>query len=221
MAMTRGNEFWSYFDNEASLKLALREKTFRRIFQYLDGFDGPISIIETGCTRVEGNWEGDGQSTVLFDKYITFRDTVSECYTVDINQKSVSVCKKLVGERVKVTQDDSVHYLSLISKDFLDHKKAVNFVYLDSFDLNWTHWYPAAIHHLKELAAIIKCFNEKTLLVVDDCLLNGNFVYPEENKIVMVDKPKIGGKGRLIAEYASAVGANLEFADYQAGWTGF
>jgi hypothetical protein len=101
MAMNQRNEFWTFFDNEASPKLALREKTFRKIFQYLDTCDGPISIIETGCARVEGNWEGDGQSTVLFDKYITFRDPVSECHTVDINQKSVSICKKLVSDRVK------------------------------------------------------------------------------------------------------------------------
>jgi hypothetical protein len=219
--MTGRNEFWNFFENEASPKLALREKTFRKIFEYLDTFDGPISIIETGCIRVENNWEGDGQSTILFDKYISSRDHLSECRTVDINQKSVSLCKKLVSDRVKVHQDDSVHYLSLISKEFLEHRRIVNFVYLDSFDLNWTHWYPSAIHHLKELVAIIRCFDEKTLLVVDDCLLNVNFVYPQENKVVMIDKPKIGGKGRLIAEYASAVGANLEFADYQAGWTGF
>ena len=215
------NEFWRFFDAEAAPKLELREKTFRRIFEYLDTFEGPISIVETGCVRVGDNWGGDGQSTILFDRYISFRDSLSECHTVDINERAVSLCKKLVSDRVKVIQDDSVHFLSVLSKRFLEAKQTVNLVYLDSFDLNWTHWYPSAIHHLKELAAIIKCFDSRTLLAVDDCLLNVNFVYPEENNVVMVGKPKIGGKGRLIAEYASSVGAKLEFADYQAGWTGF
>jgi hypothetical protein len=219
--MNERDAFWTFFDTEASPKLALREKTFRKIFQYLDTFDGPISIIETGCARSENNWEGDGQSTILFDKYISSRDETSECRTVDVSPKAVSLCKKLVSGRVSIHQDNSIHYLSVLSKEFRERKKSVNFVYLDSFDLNWTHWYPSAIHHLKELLAIIRCFDEKTLLVVDDCPLNVNFVYPRENTVVMLDKPKIGGKGRLIAEYATAVGANLEFADYQAGWTGF
>jgi hypothetical protein len=73
----------------------------------------------------------------------------------------------------------------------------------------------------RSLVAIIRSFNERTLLVVDDCLMNVNFVYPEQDKVALIGEPKIGGKGRLIAEYAHSVGANVEFADYQAGWTGF
>jgi len=218
--MNGGTEFWNFFNTAASPKLAIREKTFRRIFEHLDTLEGPIAIIETGCVRAADNWAGEGQSTILFDKYISCRDSVSECYTVDISQEAVSLCKTLVSDRVKVQQDDSVHYLNLLSKRYFEQKRTVDFVYLDSFDLDWTHWYPSAIHHLKELVAIIRSFNERTLLVVDDCLVNVN-VHPEQDKVAMIGKPKIGGKGRLIAEYAHSVGANVEFADYQAGWTGF
>ena len=84
-----------------------------------------------------------------------------------------------------------------------------------------TNWYPSAIHHLKELVAIISSFNERTLLVVDDCLMNVNLLYPEQGKVTMMGNPRIGGKGILIAEYAHSVGANVEFAGYQAGWTDF
>jgi hypothetical protein len=31
----------------------------------------------------------------------------------------------------------------------------------------------------------------------------------------------VGGKGRLVAEFAEACGAKLEFSDYQAAWSGF
>lgn len=219
--MNGGTEFWNFFNTEASPKLAIREKAFRKIFEHLDTLEGPIAIIETGCVRAADNWASNGQSTILFDKYISCRDSVSECYTVDISQKAVSLCKTLVSDRVKVQEDDSVHYLNLLSKIFFKQKKTVDLVYLNSFDLDWTHWYPSAIHHLKELVAIIRSFNERTLLVVDDCLMNVNFVYPEQGKVALIGEPKIGGKGRLIAEYAHSVGANVEFADYQAGWTGF
>jgi len=107
--MSQNGDFWDFFNNEAAPRLALREKTFRRIFEMLDLIDGPITMVETGCARVAGNWEGDGQSTVIFDRYISTRDRESVCYTVDIASTSVSECKKLVSPRIQITQDDSVH----------------------------------------------------------------------------------------------------------------
>ena len=219
--MSRSNEFWKFFDTEAGPRLAHRERTFRRIFEHLDLIEGHITIVETGCARLADNWEGDGQSTVIFDKYITCRDGTSSCHSVDINPTSVAECRKLVSQRVEVSQDDSVHYLSLLSRRFLKESKIVDFLYLDSFDLDMTYWYPSAIHHLKELLAVIRCLDAKTLVVVDDCPLNGSFIPSDGNQISFVAKPSVGGKGRLVAEYAEAVGATLVFAEYQAGWTGF
>lgn len=217
----RNNEFWKFFDTAAAPKLGIREKTFRKIFEHLDSIEGPLTIIETGCVRLENNWAGDGQSTVLLDKYINYRDKESICYTVDINPASISECKKLVSQRVQVTTDDSVHYLSLLSKKLQKENKFINFAYLDSFDVDMTYWYPSAIHHLKELLALSKCINEKTLVVVDDCPLNGNFVHGEGSQLLTVGSPSVGGKGRLVAEFAAAAGAKVEFTGYQAGWTGF
>src|SRR5215471_14015418 len=65
-------DFWSWFDDIAPPKLADRTQSFRKIFTYLDGFDRPIGVIETGCVRQQDNWAGDGQSTILFDKYAEF-----------------------------------------------------------------------------------------------------------------------------------------------------
>ena len=213
--------FWDFFNNEAAPKLAHRERTFRKIYEYLDQLEGPITIVETGCARLAGNWSGDGQSTVLFDKYISARDEGSICYTVDLSATSVSECLKLVSERVIVKQDDSVHYLHELAKKFKENGQFISFVYLDSFDLDMTYWQPSAIHHLKELVALQTCIDKKTLLVVDDCPLNVNFLPAPNNQIQMIGHPSVGGKGRLVAEYAAAVGAKIEFAEYQAGWTGF
>jgi len=213
--------FWDFFDNEAAPRLAKREKTFRKVFEYLDQLDGPITIVETGCARLEGNWAGDGQSTILFDKYISARDENSTCYTVDINPASVTECFKLVSHRVTVTQDDSVHYLNQLAKKFKEDKRVISLVYLDSFDLDWIYWQPSAIHHLKELVALQGCINKKTLLVVDDSPQNVNFLPNQSNVIEIFGHPKIGGKGTLVAEYAATIGAKLEFSGYQAGWTGF
>jgi len=214
-------DFWNFFNREAAPKLALREKTFRKIFETLDLIEKPITIVETGCARLAGNWAGDGQSTVLFDRYISARDPESVCYTVDVNPVSVSECKKLVSSRIQVIQDDSVHFLTALARDFCRAGKYIDFLYLDSFDLDMTYWYPSAIHHLKELTAVMRCMTERSIVVVDDCPQNVNFVPAEGNQVSFLGTASVGGKGRLVAEYAAAAGAQLLFADYQAGWTGF
>lgn len=81
MAKTN-SKFWDFFNAEAGPRLARREETFRKMFKYLDELSQPVSIVETGCTRLKGNWAGDGQSTVLFDRYISTRDENSVCLTV-------------------------------------------------------------------------------------------------------------------------------------------
>ncbi|MBU3539426.1 hypothetical protein [Polynucleobacter sp. UK-Gri1-W3] len=217
----KNNEFWVFFDSIAAPQLAHREKTFRKIFEYLDSIHGPLVIVETGCARLANNWAGDGQSTVMFDKYITTRDTESVCFTVDINPQSVSACKNLVSKRVSVNQDDSVHYLTGLNRHFTAENKTINFLYLDSFDLDMQYWFPSAAHHLKEMLAIFPCVDEKTLVVVDDCPLNVNFLPGENQQVSFLTSPEIGGKGRLVAEFASAAEATLLFAEYQAGWVGF
>jgi hypothetical protein len=218
--MKINQSFWKFFEDIAAPRLAYREPTFRKIFEYLDQLEGSIVIVETGCLRNAGNWDGDGQSTLLFDKYINARDKDSICYSVDINPESVKECKYLVSDRVQVKQDDSVHFLYELSQQLQAENKSITFAYLDSFDLDKAYWQPSAIHHLKELLAIKECINKKTLIVVDDCPMQVHYVSSGEGMIKAIETPAIGGKGRLIAEYAQAVGAKLEFAEYQAGWTG-
>jgi hypothetical protein len=60
--------FWSFYESIRP-KLIHRSETFAQMFKHLDAFDRPVGIVETGCTRQAGTWQGDGNSTVLFDKY--------------------------------------------------------------------------------------------------------------------------------------------------------
>ena len=219
--MSKENRFWDFFNIEAAPQLNYRERTFRRIFEHLDLLAGPVIIVETGCLRMANNWSGDGQSTLLFDKYIGYRDQTSECHTVDIDPSAVSECKNLVSQRVQVNQSDSVQYLNSLSRALTGANKTISLLYLDSYDVDMTYWQPAAAHHLKELLAAFRCVNERTLVVVDDCPLNANLIRRDGNQFALIGNPSVGGKGRLVAEFADAVGAKLEFAEYQAGWTGF
>ena len=237
--MNDNSSFYKWFDTLAE-KLGNREISFRKIFKYLDSQPTPIIIVETGCLRVKDNFL-DGQSTLLFDKYTLSRGEQSKVHTVDINPNSTKVCKQVVSENVGITTDDSVRYLNNLTNNFLKNKTKVSMFYLDSFDLDWRYPYPSAAHHLKELTAINKILNEKTLVVVDDSPASGNLSHVDNNKSQKIsDKidyvegalnwrivtspsppPTIGGKGFLVHEYAVHVGAKLVFSHYQAAWNKF
>lgn len=217
----KSRAFWEFFDAEAAPKLALREKTLRKVFEHLDRVDHSITIVETGCARIEDNWKGDGQSTILFDRYVKARDQESVVYSVDINPIAIAQARRSVSDRVKLTESDSVKFLNGLLTEFAPKGKTIDLLYLDSFDLDWDYWYPSAAHHLKELCAAIRMLTGETLVVIDDCPLRVDYVSGAENQIRFVRQPSVGGKGRLVAEFAASVGAKLEFAEYQAGWTGF
>jgi hypothetical protein len=138
--------------------------------------------------------------------------------TVDINETSVQACRKLVSPRTKVFHQDSVQFLSNLVKEYTAKNQTISILYLDSFDLDMNYWQPSAIHHLKELTVAIRVLNSKSLVVVDDCPSTADFILNENNAIDLVTRPRVGGKGRLVAEFADAVGANCLFSLYQAGW---
>ena len=214
-------DFWKYFTEEAEPQLANRAISFRKIFEYLDQFSTPITIVETGCLRQIGNFAGDGQSTLLFDKYVTARGDSSHVYTVDLDPAAVLACRSLVSANVTVTCSDSIAYLNSIAQDFIDNNTQINLLYLDSYDVDWNYWFPSAAHHLKELAVAQRFINTDTLVVVDDCGLNTTVLVDNNGVVNMLQNhTQIGGKGRLVAEFASQIGVNPVFTHYQVGWTG-
>ena len=227
--MNDNSSFYKWFETIAS-KLGNREISFRKIFKYLDDQPTPIIIVETGCLRVQGNFL-DGQSTLLFDKYTLSRGNNSKVYTVDISPKSTKICKEAVSKNVEITAGDSVGYLNNLSSIFLKNKTKVSMFYLDSFDIDWRYPYPSAAHHLKELASINRILHKDTLVVVDDSPANGNLTRSENQsdsswKVLTFPEspspsPTIGGKGFLVHEFATHVGAKLIFSHYQAAWNNF
>lgn len=210
--------FWEYFDQQAAPRLAMRSETFRKMFRYLDELDRPVGIVETGCLRRQGNWEGDGQSTLLFDRYAS-SSPGSVVYAVDIDANATAVCKSLVSERVRVHTGDSVAFLSALVQDRPRDLPAIDLLYLDSFDLDLDNPSPSAAHHLKELLAVLPAISPQTLVVVDDSF-SALMGYEQDGKFQYRVFRPIWGKGKLIAEYAAAVGVKPYFTGYQCAWIG-
>jgi FkbM family methyltransferase len=214
----RSEGFWSYFDVQARPRLALRADTFAKIFEYLDRFDRPVGIVETGCVRKADNWAGDGQSTILFDKYAEFHPG-TVVYTVDIDEQATTVCRTLVSARVKIHTSDSIAFLKALADTPPNDLASVDLLYLDSIDLNLDDVFPSAFHHMKELTAVAAMIRPETLVVVDDSPSYFSAVI-DKAAVKLVTQPKIGGMGKLIAEFAQRVGAESCFVGYQCGWTG-
>jgi hypothetical protein len=210
--------FWDFFNSAAKPHLAARAETFAKIFTYLDRFDRPVGIIETGCVRQKDNWAGDGCSTILFDKYAETHPG-SAVYSVDISEDATAVCRQLVSPRVRVHTGDSVTHLKSLAESPPADLPALDLLYLDSYDVDFDDTFPSAFHHIKELLAVFPLITSETLVVVDDSppLFTG---YVGNNGFHLLTKPGVGGKGKLIATYAEHLGIEPAFIGYQCGWTG-
>ena len=213
-------QFWDWFNHDIASRLVHREISFRKIFRHLDQFlDRSLVIVETGCVRKADNWAGDGQSTVLFDKYLQWAPHGGQLFTVDIDPLATGECRRLVSQVAEVHTEDSVLFLSKLSARLRATGTTIDLLYLDSFDLDWSNPAPSATHHLKELAAISAALRPETLVVVDDAPQAAFLTVDDQQQATLVRAPVASGKGLLVAEYAAAVNATLKFSRYQAAYT--
>lgn len=209
-------EFWDWFNSIAS-EMPWREISLRKCFTYLDTRPDPITIVETGCARSIGNWQEDGSSTLLWDRYVQSRSADSHVYSVDINENTVASCRAEISPQVTLTCGDSVSYLNQLEKT-LDKK--ISLLYLDSFDIDWLDLVPSALHHLKELTAIRSCLDPNTLVMLDDAPIYTHITINDDGKVTLVGDNRVGGKGRFVGSFAKDINAKLMWCHYQTAWTG-
>ena len=211
--------FWKYFETEAHPRLGLRQNSLRYVFEHLDRKNRPVFVVETGCVREPGNWAGDGQSTVLFDRFAS-EWPGSAMYSVDINPSATALCKTLVSSNTQVHTGDSVSFLRHLAKNPPERFRHLDVLYLDSYDVDFANPHPSALHHMKELVAAATLIGPLTLVVVDDAPSEAKFVLTGDS-VNLVTKPEISGKGKYVADYAKTIGLEPAFSGYQAGWIGF
>lgn len=211
-------EFWSYFNSFAQPQLAHRAETFKLAFQHLSNLQRPVCIVETGCVRNKGTFAGEGQSTILFDKF-------SECipgslvHSVDISSESTDMCKSLVSSRVQVHTMDSVNFLKHQCPKLINPYKCIDLLYLDSYDVNLNDPHDSAMHHMKELLAAMPLISQNTLILLDDSPSYASFFF-EQGQIKLASNLQIGGKGKYIASYMENIGAKPIAQSYQVAWLG-
>lgn len=181
-----------------SSRLSMRSDGFSTIFELLErkiSSNRPL-IIETGSLRQPGNWEGDGQSTYLFNLFAQYYNGI--VYSVDIDPICSKNCTDLNLNNVISVTSDSIKFLSL-----LPNAEEIDLLYLDSYDLDFNNPEPSATHHLEELTQVFSYLTSGTVIAVDDNIIR--------------DGIKIG-KGYLVEEYLSKKNCILVYDGYQKVW---
>jgi hypothetical protein len=192
------------FYDDVRSRLGHRQSGFDYIFDYLKTLKEPL-IVETGCARQLDNYEGDGQSSLLFDKYIN--EYGGHFWTVDLAEESVNYSRsKVISENSAVALGDSITKLKDLNSILLQSEKKINFLYLDSFDAPRDQpevVYMSAVHHLYELLTIAPSLENGALIGVDD-----NWV----------ENGQLAGKGQFVFDYMQKSGRPLCHDGYQLFW---
>jgi len=174
-----------------------RADNFQFIFEYLEKIESPV-IVETGVMRGDHGdmaFGDDGCSTFLFDQFVNIHG--GSFTSIDINSINCNYARSKLSHKSKIVCSDSIPFL------WNFHEK-VDMVYLDSYDIELNNPTPSMIHHMKELACLLKNFKRETLIVIDD-----HDAFFTGGKI---------GKGNTIKEFMSQIGKKPVFENYQIGF---
>jgi predicted O-methyltransferase YrrM len=186
---------------EDMLKLTdKREESFRIMLNHVRTCKNPL-IVETGVSREENNWFGDGQSSLIWDAIA--EETTGTVHSVDINPNSCRFARQNCGVRTMIWCSDSVKWLSEKEVEYGKLSRSIDLLYLDSVDIDLNNWHPSSIQHIYELLAIKGALRPGTLIAVDDNLI--------------IDGKHIG-KGTYVSEFMNKIGKEQIYGGYCWIW---
>jgi hypothetical protein len=185
-------QFRQYF----SPRLGKRAGGFEVIFNSLLTSRRDLLVIETGSMRIPGNWDGDGQSTFMFDALIRQRGGMF--FSIDVTLESLDTARRACSSVTQLILNDSVAALHALSRVITSQ---LSLLYLDSFDFDITNPLSSAIHHMLELTAARPLIGSGTIICVDDYALGSE-----------------GGKGMILDKFFSSIRAEILHVGYQKVW---
>jgi hypothetical protein len=190
-----GLAFEELFERHFRPRLGKRAEGFAAIFAALGPPRRDLLVVETGCMRVPCNWEGDGQSTFMFDAFA--RDRQGLFFSVDITLESIETARRACSSATHLLLGDSVATLHALARAM---PARASLLYLDSYDLDPANPMPSAIHHAMELAAARTLIGPGTIVAVDDYGIAA------------------GGKGLILDQFFGSIRAEVIYSGYQKVW---
>lgn len=166
------------------------------------------TFVETGCSS-HGT-----KSTLLWDKFVNiFGGKVS---SVDLDGDAVQNANRLTTEKTNVIWSDSLNYLPTLTE-------TIDFLYLDSYDVDFLNPLPSAEHHLKEFNSVKHLLEKGSVVLIDDTpcspeWLDGGRTCPIYNILKDSFRPEMCGKGSLVNKELEKMGAKKILHQYQILW---
>jgi len=185
------DQFRGYF----SPRLGKKAAGFAVIFDALHDVSD-LLIVETGCMRIPANWEGDGQSTFMFDSLV--QQNGGAFFSIDVSVESIDTARRACSHATQLILNDSIFALHTLDRTI---NKRVDLLYLDSFDFDFNNPLPSSIHHMLELTASRSLVGPGTIVCIDDYALGPD-----------------GGKGMLVDRFFSNIRTDLLHTGYQKIW---
>lgn len=140
-----------------------RREAFEFIVDRLLRADG--YVIETGTAWDKDNFEGQGQSTLVWDRCAAQNPNLG-VISIDKNQTAIDTASAQTA-LVRYICGDSVAELGGLANSRIARDAVL--LYLDSFDWHPTLNLESSHHHLCELAAVYSSLPAGCMIAVDDC----------------------------------------------------
>jgi hypothetical protein len=166
------------------------------------------NIVETGCAA-HGT-----KSTLLWDKFVNIFE--GKVNSVDLNQNAVNSTNILTSDKTKVVCSDSLLYLPTLKED-------IDFLYLDSYDVDFSNPLPSAMHHLKEFNCVKHLLKKGSIILIDDTPCSPEWFDggKSRNDYEIIKKyfnSDMSGKGSLVNKELEKMGATKIMHQYQILW---
>lgn len=173
------------------------KKAFETVLRNFGGV--PLNIVETGTSA----WGAD--STRLWDEYV--RNSGGRVRSVDLRPDPSIHLRGKLSKDTELAIADSVEYL----KGLNDNKESVDFIYLDSYDVDWENPEPAELHGEAEFKIAMELVRVGGIVLIDDTPTPGaaSRVGIRMNDAVTGGSPSVRGKG---AKALQLVEANPNFS---------
>lgn len=211
--MASHHDFLKKFKDEYYHKLGKRSATFSIIIEnLLRNKQSELVIVETGTTRKTNNWEGDGQSTRIFDDLVNF--VGGRVISIDIDPVACEISDRLTSDKTTVICSDAIPALYQLGCWI---RQPIDLLYLDSYDVSFDDDMPSAVHHLMEFSMAARYLNDPCILAIDDTLEKAHGYY-ENGEFVVLRTTPYAGKGRLISLLANHLGINPTVKGYQTAF---
>jgi len=173
----------------------IRSNTFNYI---INNLKPNSNIVEIGTTRIKGNWEGDGYSTIIFAWLAAHNNC--KLTSIDIDPKNAKISYEIIEEYEIPTNN-----INIITGDGLEFAKSyvntIDLLYLDAWDYTKGYEKESIEKHLLCFNYFYenKCITSETLILIDDIHDNINFT----------------GKGQLLIPHLKTLGFEFILNSYQ------